>query len=79
MTIEELIKLKSEQQIIAQATRYGEQVGLLEGRGLEQDRANVIVAWLRFENQVVSAFGFSAALIRNAYWGAYCRSRYFYD
>lgn len=69
LTIEDFTN-KVLESVEQQAARYGEQVRILEDRGLEEDRARVRAAWETFRNQ----FGPSiySTLARNAYWDAYC-------
>lgn len=55
--------------VLAQASRYGEQVRLLEDQDLQKDRANVRKAWMGFRRQFEEERFYP--LIRHAYYDAY--------
>lgn len=57
--------------VLAQASRYGEQVRLLEDQGLDEDRAKVREAWVGFRNQLTGTE--LRPLARDAYYNAYCQ------
>jgi hypothetical protein len=56
----------------AQAARYGEQIRLLEDRGLERDRAMVRQAWVVFRSLLELGWVRSVAI--DAYYDAYCEN-----
>lgn len=66
------VYFRQAQNVTAQAARYGEQVRLLEDRGLEEDRKKIRAAWKTFRAQLNSSWlGLEA---HRAYYDAYCET-----
>jgi hypothetical protein len=63
----------SNQQILAQAARYGHQIAQLEDLGLKEDRKRGRKAWVSFRRQFSTDLSESKYQeVVDAYWDAYC-------